>query len=91
MSSAASVSLMIRVLALTETWDSDPLRVPETPPLHHLRAGFSCRVMALLQHSAFFVRIKRWRPNFSPGGEDTHLCERLPKLQAPPSGRGFFF
>jgi hypothetical protein len=29
--------------------------------------------MALLQHSAFFVRIRGWRPNFTPGGEDTHL------------------
>jgi hypothetical protein len=30
--------------------------------------------MARLQQSAFFVRIKGWRPNFSLGGEDTHLC-----------------
>jgi hypothetical protein len=43
------------------------------------------------QHSAVFCWDGRLRPNFSPGGEDTHLCLTTPKLQAPPSERGFSF
>jgi hypothetical protein len=75
-------------LAEQMQWMDSQKASPASPGLGR---GFRCRIMGLLQHSGFFVRIKGWRPNFSPGGENTHLCYTTPKTQAPPSERGFFF
>jgi hypothetical protein len=66
------------------------MRVPR-PRLFGLGRGSRVELWPCCNTQDFLCGSRGWRPNFSPGGENTHLCYTTPKTQAPPSERGFFF